>query len=62
MRKLLNKRLVKFGPFDMLHEHPEVLKPMDLGYLAANLNSIAFYDLIIVFDEKKRVLPKSELR
>ncbi len=46
----------------MLHEHPEVLKPMDLGYLAANLNSIAFYDLIIVFDKKKRVLPKSELR
>ena len=44
------------------HEHPEAFKQLDLSYLAANLGSIAFYDSIVVFDKKKRYLPKSELR
>jgi len=44
------------------HEHPEALKSLDLSYLAANIGSIAFYDSIVVFDKKKRYLPKSELR
>jgi len=43
-------------------EHPEALKSLDLSYLAANIASIAFYDSIVVFDKKKRVLPKSDLR
>jgi len=44
------------------HDHPEALQQMDLSYLAANLAGIAFYDSIVVFDKKKRYLPKSELR
>jgi hypothetical protein len=44
------------------HNHPEAVKSMDLSYLAANIGSIAFYDSIVVFDKKKRYLPKSELR
>lgn len=44
------------------HGHPESLKEADLSYLAANLSGIAFYDSIVVFDKKKRHLPKSELR
>jgi hypothetical protein len=44
------------------HEHAEALQQLDLSYLSANLASIAFYDSIVVFDKKKRVLPKSELR
>jgi hypothetical protein len=66
----LSKQMV-----DMLHEpyfdhkevnfrqeHPEALKSMELSYLAANLSGIAFYDSIVVFDKKKRVLPRSEQR
>jgi hypothetical protein len=44
------------------HEHAEAIPQMDMSYLAANLASIAFYDSIVVFDKKKRFLPKSELR
>lgn len=44
------------------HEHPEASKSMDLSYLAANISGIAFYDSIVVFDKKKRYLPKSHLR
>jgi len=43
------------------HEHPEAVKALALGYLAANLASIAFYDSIVVFDKRKRYLPKAEL-
>ena len=44
------------------HEHPEALTEIDLSYLSANLDSISFHDSIVVFDKKKRSLPKSELR
>jgi hypothetical protein len=44
------------------HEHPDAVNQLQLSYLAANLASIAFYDSIVVFDKKKRYLPKSELR
>ena len=44
------------------HEHPEALREMDMSYLAANVHSVAFYDSIVVFEKKKRSLPKSELR
>lgn len=44
------------------HGHPDAVKQMELSYLAANIGSIAFYDSIVVFDKKHRVLPKSELR
>ena len=44
------------------HEHADALRELDISYLAANLGSIAFYDSIVVFEKKKRVLPKSELR
>ena len=44
------------------HQHPEAIKKLDLSYLAANLGGISFYDSIVVFDKKKRHLPKSELR
>jgi hypothetical protein len=44
------------------HEHPDAFEQLDLSYLAANLGGIAFYDSIVVFDKKKRHLPKSELR
>jgi len=41
---------------------PEAIKEIDLSYLATNLGGISFYDSIVVFDKKKRSLPKSELR
>ena len=44
------------------HEHPDAVTEMDLCYLSANLDSISFHDSIVVFDKKKRSLPKSELR
>ena len=44
------------------HGHSEAVKQLQLSYLAANLAGIAFYDSIVVFDKKKRYLPKSELR
>lgn len=44
------------------HGHPEAVKELELSYLAANLAGIAFYDSIVVFDKKRRFLPKSELR
>ncbi|MCJ7592327.1 MAG: class I SAM-dependent methyltransferase [Woeseiaceae bacterium] len=47
---------------DFRHGHPDAARHMELSYLAANIGSIAFYDSIVVFDKKKRVLPKSELR
>ena len=47
---------------DFRHQSPDAVKQLDLGYLAANIASIAFYDSIVVFDKKKRHLPTSELR
>ena len=44
------------------HGHPEAVTQLELSYLAANLGSIAFYDSIVVFDKKRRYLPKAELR
>jgi hypothetical protein len=44
------------------HGHSEALKEMELTYLSANLAGIFFHDSIVVFDKKKRDLPKSELR
>lgn len=60
---------------DMLHEpyfdrretnfrngHADALATMEISYLSANLDAISFHDSIVVFDKKKRNLPKSELR
>lgn len=60
---------------DLLHEpyfdrketnfrlrHADAVQQMELTYLAANIDSVAFYDSIVVIDKKKKVLPKSELR
>jgi cephalosporin hydroxylase len=44
------------------HGHPDAVQQLDLSYLSANLNCVAFYDSIVVFDKKKQYLPKSELR
>jgi hypothetical protein len=44
------------------HGHSEALQEMELTYLSANLDGIYFHDSIVVFDKKKRDLPKSELR
>lgn len=44
------------------HGHEEALREIDISYLSANLNGIHFHDSIVVFDKKKRALPKSELR
>jgi hypothetical protein len=44
------------------HEHPDALKELELSYLSANLDCIAFHDSIVVFEKRQRSLPKSELR
>lgn len=44
------------------HGHPQALKELELSYLAANLDGIAFHDSIVVFDKKRQSLPKSQLR
>ena len=44
------------------HGHADALKELELSYLSANLEGVSFHDSIVVFDKKKRVLPKSELR
>lgn len=44
------------------HGHPDAVQQLDLSYLSANLDCVAFYDSIVVFDKKKQYLPKSELR
>ena len=44
------------------HEHPDALMELELSYLSANLDGISFHDSVVVFDKKKRSLPKSELR
>ena len=44
------------------HEHEDAVKQMDLSYLSANLDGVHFHDSIVVFDKRKRSLPKSELR
>ncbi len=44
------------------HEHPDALRELELSYLSANLDCVAFHDSIVVFDKKKQSLPKSELR
>jgi hypothetical protein len=38
----------------------EAATELALSYLGANLRGIAFYDSIIVFDKRLKVLPKSE--
>ena len=60
---------------DMIHEpyfdrgetnfrdgHPDAVSELEQSYLSANLDGIYFHDSIVVFDKKKRSLPKSELR
>jgi len=60
---------------DMIHEpyldrketnfrlgHEDALREIHVSYLSANLGSIHFHDSVVVFDKKKRGLPKSELR
>jgi hypothetical protein len=42
--------------------HQDQLSEIGISYLAANLDGIYFHDSIVVFDKKKRALPKSELR
>jgi len=42
--------------------HADAVEEMNVSYLAANIYSIAFYDSIVVFDKRKRVIPKSEQR
>jgi hypothetical protein len=44
------------------HQHPDALQELDLSYLSANLDGVAFHDSIVVFDKKEQSLPKSELR
>ena len=44
------------------HEHADAVKEMELSYLSAHLDGSYFHDSIVVFDKKKRSLPKSELR
>ena len=44
------------------HQHPDALKELEVSYLSANLDGIAFHDSIVVFEKKKQSLPKSELR
>jgi hypothetical protein len=44
------------------HEHPDAVEELELSYLSANLDGVAFHDSIVVFDKKKQSLPKSELR
>ena len=44
------------------HKHAEAVTELALSYLGANLNGIAFYDSIIVFDKRLKKLPKSEQR
>jgi len=44
------------------HNHAEAVTELTLSYLGANLSGIAFYDSIIVFDKKLKVLPKSDQR
>jgi hypothetical protein len=44
------------------HEHPDALKEIELSYLSANLDGIAFHDSIVVFEKKRRSLPKNQLR
>ena len=60
---------------DMMHEpyfgrqetefrkgHPDLVEEMELSYLSANLDAVAFHDSIVVFDKKRRNLPMNELR
>jgi hypothetical protein len=42
--------------------HKDAVSEMPVSYLAANIHSIAFYDSIVVFDKRKKLMPKSEQR
>jgi len=42
--------------------HADAVSEMSVSYLAANIHSIAFYDSIVVFDKRKKLIPKSEQR
>ncbi len=44
------------------HNHAEAVTELTVSYLGANLSGIAFYDSIIVFNKKLKVLPKSDQR
>ena len=44
------------------HGHEIALNEVEVSYLSANLDGIYFHDSIVVFDKKKRALPKSHLR
>ncbi len=44
------------------HAHADAITELELSYLSAHLDGIYFHDSIVVFDKKKRTLPKSELR
>jgi hypothetical protein len=50
------------GETHFRHQHSDAIKELNLSYLSANLGGISFYDSIVVFEKKKRSLPKSELR
>jgi len=62
MIDMLHEPYLENGEKHFRHQHPEAIKELDLSYLAANLGGIFFYDSIVVFDKKRRSLPKSELR
>ena len=62
MIDMLHEPYLEHGEKHFRHQHPEAIKELDLSYLAAHLGGISFYDSIVVFDKKPRVLPKSELR
>ena len=42
--------------------HPDMLEEIQLSYLSANLDSVAFHDSIVVLDKKRRSVPMNELR
>lgn len=44
------------------HGHADALTSAEVSFLSAHLAGIHFHDSVVVFDKKKRWLPKSELR
>ena len=62
MIDILHEPYLDRGETNFRHQHSDAIKELDLTYLSANLGGISFYDSIVVFDKKKRHLPKSELR
>ena len=62
MVDMLHEPYFNRGEADFRDQHPDAVDELELSYLAANLDSVVFYDSIVVFDKKKQYLPKSELR